>query len=233
MMKCNLKNRSDLIAAYLSEELSESDKLSFEKHYFECEECFAELKAATDAVQVIRQEGQRAFSKSTTSFASGLSTSVRKFLTHLIGAVQRRPAFVAAIALVVIVALSALIYFQIVHNPSGGAQYAAKFQPSPALESYMQQTLKSSQYVLEAHPPNNATFKKPAIEFGWTLQDEHAEIAGPLELRILNNKQKQLYSFQVKGNRLAFDEKLDPGLYYWALLSENEMIYLGRFFVRR
>ncbi|NIV13491.1 MAG: hypothetical protein GWN62_20060, partial [Aliifodinibius sp.] len=70
------------------------------------------------------------------------------------------------------------------------------------------------------------------IEFRWTLQAEYAENTGPLELRILDNKQKLLYTFQVSENQLAFDEKLEPGLYYWALLSENEMIYLGKFFVR-
>ncbi|MFQ5616118.1 MAG: hypothetical protein ACE5GO_06630, partial [Anaerolineales bacterium] len=62
--------------------------------------------------------------------------------------------------------------------------------------------------------------------------DRAAGEIGPLELRILNNKQKQLYSFQINGNRLAFDEKLQPGLYYWAVLSKGEMIYLGKFIVK-
>jgi len=38
-----------------------------------------------------------------------------------------------------------------------------------------------------------------------------------------------LYGFFVGGNEFSFEEQIDPGVYYWALLSEEEMLYLGRF----
>lgn len=231
-MECNLDNRSELIASYLAGELSDSDKLAFEEHYFECGECFAELKVAADAVQIIRQEGPEAFTVPA-SAASKHVTTVRGFLAGLIETIQRRPALAVAVVLLLIIAVSPFIYFQLTHSPSGSESYAANFEPSSVLESFMLQTLKSDQFVLEAQPANDETFKKPEIEFRWTLQDEYAENAGPLELRILNNKQKQMYSFKVSENRLAFAKKLEPGLYYWALLSEDEMIYLGRFFLRK
>ena len=97
----------------------------------------------------------------------------------------------------------------------------------------MLQTLRSNQFVIDVQPANDETFKKSEIEFRWTPQEEYAELAGPLELRIMNNKQDQLYSFRVSEDHLTFDKKLELGLYYWALLSEDEMIYLGRFFVRK
>jgi len=230
-MECKLHNRSERIAAYLADELSEAEKLAFEEHYFECSECFAELTIASDAVRVIRQEGRRAFSESDSSAAKPFA-AVRDYLSNLIETIQRRPGFAIAVVLIFIIAVSPLIYFQLTRSPSGGEPYAANFEPSPVLESYMGQTLKSRQFVLEAQPANDESFEKPEIEFRWTLQDEHAESAGPLELRILDNKQKHMYSFQVNENLLAFDKKLEPGLYYWTLLSESEMIYLGRFFVR-
>jgi hypothetical protein len=230
-MECHLPNRDEKIASYLADELSEADKLAFEKHYFECSECFAEIKCVADAVRVIQEEGPQAFPDSTSSAVKSFA-AVRDYLAGVIETIRRRPGFAIAVVLIFIIAVSPLIYFQLTRSPSGGEPYAANFEPSPVLESYMGQTLKSSQFVLEAQPANDESFKKPEIEFRWTLQDEHAESAGPLELRILDNKQKLMHSIQVNENRLAFGKELEPGLYYWALLSESEMIYLGRFFVR-
>jgi hypothetical protein len=56
-MKCTLTNRDELIAGYLSGELSEDDLMSFEEHYFQCDVCFKELNAADAAVTVIKQDG--------------------------------------------------------------------------------------------------------------------------------------------------------------------------------
>lgn len=231
-MECNLDNRSELIASYLADELSESDKLAFEEHYFECGECLAELKVAAGAVQIIRQEGPEAFSEST-SPASISVVTVRDFFAGLIETVQRRLTLAVAVVLFLIIAVSPFIYFQLTRSPSSGESYAANFEPSSVLESFMLQTLRSNQFVIDVQPANDETFKKSEIEFRWTVHEEYAEIAGPLELRIMNNKQDQLYSFQVREDRLTFDKKLEPGLYYWAVLSEDEMIYLGRFFVRK
>lgn len=63
-MKCELKNRESLISKYLLNELSDEESLKFEEHYFQCEECFYELRAAEDAFNFISDEGRSAFQSS-------------------------------------------------------------------------------------------------------------------------------------------------------------------------
>lgn len=56
-MKCDIENRSQLIAAYLTGELAEGEMNEFEQHYFQCEDCFRELKIGQEAVTLIENEG--------------------------------------------------------------------------------------------------------------------------------------------------------------------------------
>lgn len=53
-MKCHLENREELIGKYLLNELSDEESLKFEEHYFQCKECFNELRAAEDAIRFIK-----------------------------------------------------------------------------------------------------------------------------------------------------------------------------------
>jgi len=46
MMDCNDINEQDAIERYLTDELSEPDRQSFEDHYFGCADCFERLKIA-------------------------------------------------------------------------------------------------------------------------------------------------------------------------------------------
>lgn len=62
-MKCKLKNREDLISRYLMSTLAEEESLSFEEHYFQCEECFQELKASEKVVDYIKLEGDKSSDK--------------------------------------------------------------------------------------------------------------------------------------------------------------------------
>jgi anti-sigma factor RsiW len=56
-MKCQIENRRHRIAAYLTGELSEVEMNEFEQHYFQCEDCFQELKIGRDAVTLLEKEG--------------------------------------------------------------------------------------------------------------------------------------------------------------------------------
>ena len=42
---------------YLSAKLTGAERKQFESHYFECDECFAQLEAARAASQVLRETG--------------------------------------------------------------------------------------------------------------------------------------------------------------------------------
>jgi hypothetical protein len=58
-MKCQIENRRRLIAAYLTGELLEAEMNDFERHYFQCEDCFQELKIGQEAVKLIEREGPK------------------------------------------------------------------------------------------------------------------------------------------------------------------------------
>ncbi|RMG24188.1 MAG: hypothetical protein D6732_24020 [Methanobacteriota archaeon] len=230
-MNCDLKGRSELIARYLNGELSEGEKQTFEEHYFHCAECFSELRMATSAVRLIEKEGRRAFQSAETG--TSIIKAIQNFLSRLFeGRVTRRLGLVATVLFIGLV-VSKILFFPVTQSLRNNTLYTENFVPNPALESLMEQTVKSKLTVLEAQPPKDASFKESKIVFRWTLASRHPEEVHSLELSILNNKQKQMYTFTVEGNEFVFENPLPSGLYYWALLSEGEMVYLSRFVVGR
>lgn len=228
-MTCPLDDRSEIISAYLSDGLPDADKLTFEEHFFGCPDCFHNLKIAADAVALIEREGHAAFVRSPhllKNYGSGLFASLADWFKFP----WRWPQLAsAAMALIILIGLP-LIYRHFSTDTPAPESVAANFEKSPAFESLMRQTYQSNLFVSEVYPDNEQSFEG-AIEFRWQLQEDYAVKAGKIELQIMNNKEQQLHTYQTTDNRFVFDEKLAPGLYYWALLSEKEMIYLGRFYV--
>ncbi len=58
-MKCKLKNREDLISEYILQELTDEECTRFEEHYFQCEECYKELRSAEDSLVLIKSKGKQ------------------------------------------------------------------------------------------------------------------------------------------------------------------------------
>ena len=56
-MQCNIKNIDNKIEKYLSESLSQDEMESFEKHYFECPECFCKLLIHEEVALLVKQKG--------------------------------------------------------------------------------------------------------------------------------------------------------------------------------
>ena len=100
----------------------------------------------------------------------------------------------------------------------------ASFKVNPNLENMIGSQLRGS--APEALSPlNNETVKCP-IRFSWKK-----ELTSPITLEIVNNKNKILYSFSVKGFYFDFNNELPKGLYYWKLVSKNEAVFVGKFFI--
>jgi len=227
-MKCQIKNRSQMIAAYLTSELSEEEMAAFEQHYFECEACWRELKIGQAAVTLIENEGPAVLA---------IPVSWREKARQVPSEVFSRPQWafakvaIAALALLLFIGLP-LGYWKYFHKTPSPEFYAENFHPSARLDDLIEQTYQSPKLLSNVSPPNDANFDDEIL-FRWELQDDGAKYAGPLELRILNNKEDELFRFAVKNDQFRFDKKLPPGVYYWALLTAEEMAYLGRFYVRR
>ena len=80
-------------------------------------------------------------------------------------------------------------------------------------------------------PENGATIGGD-IRFSWK-----ALSANPLVLKILNNQNEILYSYNVQAGQgqtvFEFSETLKPGLYYWKLEQGHDLAHVGKFLVRR
>ena len=58
MKKCNFEN---LIDEYLFDRLDETQKEKFEEHYFNCPECFEQMKQTDEMIAVIKSNGSEIF----------------------------------------------------------------------------------------------------------------------------------------------------------------------------
>ena len=99
------------------------------------------------------------------------------------------------------------------------------FRVNPNLESMIGTQYRSATTQILS-PGNNSTLNGDIV-FAWgkTFQ-------GTLTLKIINNKNIVAYNYEVNGNRFLFKKKLTPGLYYWKLENQKDLLYLGKFFIK-
>jgi hypothetical protein len=104
--------------------------------------------------------------------------------------------------------------------------YAANFEESENLEFLMGQNYRSTENLIIISPSEGKIIEEKIL-FHWNYnQDEQ------LILLVLNNREDVLFKFNVKADEMMFnasDNGLDPGLYYWKLESEDDLLHLGKF----
>ena len=102
---------------------------------------------------------------------------------------------------------------------------ADNFSESPNLEDLINSTSRSASLI--GISPKNGIMVNRHILFEW----KGVEL-GSVTVKILSNKEKVLKSFKIEGSKFLFAGKLNPGLYYWELESKEELLYVGKFFVK-
>lgn len=105
-----------------------------------------------------------------------------------------------------------------------GRSPASHYRVNPNLENMIGSRLRSGLFEVLG-PANDSIIKEP-IHFSWKKA-----LVTPHTLKIVNNKNQVLYTYPVQGTSFDFDETLPPGLYYWKLESQNELLYVGKFFI--
>jgi len=75
-------------------------------------------------------------------------------------------------------------------------------------------------------PQNGQKVKNGNIRFEWQGGE-----AGPFYLKILNNRGQEVVAIKTEQRRVFVTQKLLPGLYYWKLETEEELLNLGKFIV--
>ncbi len=103
---------------------------------------------------------------------------------------------------------------------------APRYRINPTLENMIGSQYRSSGVQI-ASPQNNASFPGQ-ITFAWTRTGQT-----PQTLKILDNQNKLKFQYDLTGDSLEFNETLKPGLYYWKLENKQDLLYIGKFFVKR
>lgn len=111
------------------------------------------------------------------------------------------------------------------HAPSAGTPLLADaFAPLPDLDDLVQDGFRSGSAELIAPRPSDDVV--PPVTFRWKDAPEASRV------RIVTNTGKTVAAAGVTGESYVFRGRLTPGLYYWKLESSEELLAVGKFFVR-
>jgi len=229
-MKCQLPNRDQRIDDFLMGKLSQKEADDYEIHLFGCPECLEELRIREQAIKLIKQERESLVA----DYAQRTSPKQRGGLTIAISDVFEKWAgpwvYVGAAVTVAIIALFAR---QLLQKEESGEHYADNFKPSASLESIMQQTPRSSSTSIAVISPKNDESFESNVFFKWEIRENEGETIGVLDLKIMNNQGTPIFSKRLEEWEFNLQDNLNPGLYYWTIERQGEMLYLGKFFIRK
>jgi hypothetical protein len=104
-------------------------------------------------------------------------------------------------------------------------ELAINFMESAYFESFI--TNYRSNEIQIDRPLPGSTYSYPAeIQFSW-----RGNIENSLQLIIMNNREELVYK-TVVVKEFTLKNHLDQGLYYWKLESEDELLYLNKFYIK-
>jgi tetratricopeptide (TPR) repeat protein len=133
MTKCRKVRNIELMDDYLQARLSEADKEAFERHYFECDRCFEELKFREHLMQACREHGQVIFSDVLRGRGAAGKGGLAGALARLFPGPlwTRKWIYAAAVSVIILMMMSTFFTF------SGRNKYEhlAKIKPYPYLLS--------------------------------------------------------------------------------------------------
>ena len=102
------------------------------------------------------------------------------------------------------------------------------FRVNPNLESMIGTRYRSASIQVFSPADNLTTFVGSDIVFSWKLAAQ-----GAVTLKIIDNMDEENYEYEVIGGRFVLKERLSPGLYYWKLEDHQDLLYIGKFFIKK
>lgn len=110
-------------------------------------------------------------------------------------------------------------------KPEANEDFAANFAASPNLDDFVNDRSRSKEFVVLS--PGNGAAVGPNEIFRWR------KAAGTLHtMSILDNKGHTVVTGIATDSGYALKQRLTPGLYYWKLEDESELLYVGKFIVK-
>ncbi len=104
--------------------------------------------------------------------------------------------------------------------------FAMNYEESPYLESSILQT-RSDEIQIKS-PKHAIDYKKnDNIIFDW-----NNPVNEIVQLLILNNKEKILVDIEIVSPPYTFKQNLSPGLYYWKLETDNDLLHSDKFYIK-
>lgn len=101
--------------------------------------------------------------------------------------------------------------------------YASNFVPSAQMEALLADAVRGDNLELISPVQQTVFQSEENILFEWAGTIEEA-----LFLQIENNKGEEVYQTTLSALRFNYKPDLPPGLYYWRLESEEDLLMLGR-----
>jgi len=105
------------------------------------------------------------------------------------------------------------------------------FSENKQWEIRLKEKLRSGQEVRMVAPISGINYDGDKLEFAW----ENCP-PGKLFLGLLSNENKEVMYREVSGTKntvVPKDINLKPGLYYWVLESEEDILTIGKFFYKK
>jgi negative regulator of sigma E activity len=207
------------------------------EHVSDCLQCKREIMQLYDAVpgKNYQSIGEHPF--------LGAQQSHRREWTRLI--------FRMAAAIVVLIAAGVIAYFAFIKTPheltrstssavvdttamgkkenaqgpvSPEKKFAANFTPSPNMEDLVGANLRSTSISVES--PKNGQSVTGSVVFRWKSEGSML-----FKVRLLTNAETEVFQATTDRPMVQCDKRLDPGLYYWTLQEDGELVHVGKFTV--
>ena len=100
------------------------------------------------------------------------------------------------------------------------------FKINPNLEYMINSQLRDES--IKVNSPANNSIVNNNIMFAW-----ESFPSKPIQLKILNNQNDILFEYSIQTNNFVLKEKLSPGLYYWKLENQIDLLHVGKFFIEK
>lgn len=103
------------------------------------------------------------------------------------------------------------------------------FTEFPALESAVNEITRDNDLTIIHTPEVGEIISQDRfVKFEWKTSKYALN-----KIKIINNKGEEIYSSKMlSSNSYLLNRKLSPGLYYWKLEEEDEVIYVGKFIIK-
>lgn len=107
-------------------------------------------------------------------------------------------------------------------------ELAINMKESPLFENLIESHYRSNDIEVSFPRPGHRFINNHTIEFKF-----EGDIIKPLVLIIYNNKgEKITEKSNISGAKISLNKRLPSGLYYWKLLQDDDLLQVGKFFVK-